>query len=142
MSKIAFVGGGSFGTALAVLLSKKGEECTIWCHSQSSVDEINNKRENERYLKGIKIPDSITAYSDLKEAVEGADVIVLSVPSKAIREVSKKVAPLLKGHEIIVTVAKGIEKQTLKRMSEIIEDEISKLPLDLKNEGSKSLGKA
>ncbi len=129
MSKVAFVGGGSFGTALAVLLSKKGEECTIWCHRQSSVDEINNKRENERYLKGIKIPDSITAYSDLKEAVEGADVIVLSVPSKAIREVSKKVASLLKGHEIIVTVAKGIEKQTLKRMSEIIEDEIKNHPI-------------
>ncbi|MEG2016883.1 MAG: NAD(P)H-dependent glycerol-3-phosphate dehydrogenase [Clostridium sp.] len=129
MSKVAFIGGGSFGTALAVLLAKKGEECTIWCHSQSSVDEINNKRENEKYLKGIKIPDSITAYGDLKEAVDGADVIVLSVPSKAIREVSKKVAPLLKGDEIVVTVAKGIEKHTLKRMSEIIEDEIKHHPI-------------
>lgn len=129
MSKVAFIGGGSFGTALAVLLAKKGEECTIWCHSQSSVDEINNKRENERYLKGIKIPESIRAYDDLKEAVEGAEVVVLSVPSKAIREVSKKVAPLLKGHEIVVTVAKGIEKHTLKRMSEIIEDEIKNHPI-------------
>lgn len=129
MSKVAFLGGGSFGTALAVLLAKKGEQCTIWCHSQSSVDEINNKRKNERYLKGIHIPENIIAYSELKQAVQGADIIVLSVPSKAIREVSRKVAPMLQGHEIVVTVAKGIEKHTLKRMSEIIAEEIENHPI-------------
>lgn len=129
MSKVSFIGGGSFGTALAVLLAKKGEECTIWCHSLKSVEEINIKRENERYLKGIKIPESIIAYSDLKEALEGADVVVLSVPSKAIREVSEKVSKLLKGNEIIVTVAKGIEKHSLKRMSEIIHEEIKNHPI-------------
>ncbi len=129
MSKVSFVGGGSFGTALAVLLAKKGEECTVWCHRQRSVDEINNKRENEKYLKGIHIPNNITAYSDLSEALKGSDVVVLAVPSKAIREVSRKVSPLLKGHEIIVTVAKGIEKHSLKRMSQIIEDEIKNHPI-------------
>lgn len=129
MSKVAFIGGGSFGTALAVLLSKQGEQCTIWCHSKSSVDEINNTRENKRYLKGITIPDDVKAYSELDEAIEDCKVIVLAVPSKAIREVSKKIAPLLKGNEIVVTVAKGIEKHSLKRMSEIIEDEIKNHPI-------------
>lgn len=124
MSKVSFIGGGSFGTALAILLAKKGEQCNIWCHRESSVVEINTKRENEKYLKGIRIPENVKAYSDLKEALEDAEVIVLSVPSKAIREVSRKMAPMLKGSEIIVTVAKGIEKHSLKRMSQIIEDEI------------------
>ncbi|MEG1255260.1 NAD(P)H-dependent glycerol-3-phosphate dehydrogenase [Clostridium sp.] len=129
MSKVSFIGGGSFGTALAVLLSKNGLECSIWCHRESAVSEINNERENSKYLEGITIPDNVTAYSDLKEALVDSEVVVLAVPSKAIRELSKKIAPLLKGNEIIVTVAKGIEKHTLKRMSEIIEDEIKNHPI-------------
>ncbi|MEG0306937.1 MAG: NAD(P)H-dependent glycerol-3-phosphate dehydrogenase [Clostridium sp.] len=129
MSKVSFVGGGSFGTALAVLLAKKGFECSIWSHRESTVNEINNKRENVKYLKGITIPSNVTAYSNLDEALVGSEVVVLAVPSKAIRELSQKVAPLLTGDEIIVTVAKGIEKHTLKRMSEIIEDEIKNHPI-------------
>lgn len=129
MEKVCFVGGGSFGTALAVLLASKGCECNIWCHSESSVNEINEERENKRYLKGVEIPKNITAYSDLEKAVAGCDVIVLAVPSKAIREVSKKVSSLLKGKEIIVTVAKGIEVHSLKRLSEVVEDEIKGHPV-------------
>lgn len=129
MNKIAFVGGGSFGTALAVLLSKKGLECSVWCHSENTVNDINVKRENTKYLKGIIIPEKVTAYSDIEETIKGSKVVVLAVPSKAIREMARKISSILKGDEIIVTVAKGIENHTLKRMSEIIEDEVKGHPI-------------
>lgn len=129
MNKISFVGGGSFGTALAVLLSKKGSECSVWCHSESTIDDINIRRENTKYLKGITIPEKVTAYSDIEKTIKNSQIVVLAVPSKAIREIARKVAPFLGGDEIIVTVAKGIEKYTLKRMSQIIEDEIKDHPI-------------
>lgn len=125
VKKVAFIGAGSFGTSLAVLIANKGYECSIWCHSESSVEEINLQRKNSRYLKGISIPKEVSAYSDMEEAIHGAHVIVLAVPSKAIREVSKKLSPLLKGDEIIVSVAKGIEKHTLKRLSQVIKEEVN-----------------
>lgn len=124
MKKISIIGGGSFGTAIAVLLSKNGLECSIWCHSKGTTNDINIYRENKKYLKGIIIPSNVKAYCDLQEALVDSEVVVLAVPSKAIRETSRKVAPLLKKNEIIVTVAKGIENHTLKRMSQIIEEEI------------------
>ncbi len=124
MKKISIIGGGSFGTAIAVLLSKNGLECSVWCHSKDTTNDININRENKKYLKGIIIPSNVKAYCDLQEALVDSEVVVLAVPSKAIRETSRKVAPLLKKNEIIVTVAKGIENHTLKRMSQIIEEEI------------------
>lgn len=129
MNKISFIGGGSFGTALAVLLSKKGSECSVWCHSESTIDDINIRRENTKYLKGTTIPEKVTAYSDIEKTIKNSQIVVLAVPSKAIREIARKVAPFLGGDEIIVTVAKGIEKYTLKRMSQIIEDEIKDHPI-------------
>jgi len=124
VKKISIIGGGSFGTAIAVLLSKNGLECSVWCHSKDTTNDININRENKKYLKGIIIPSNVKAYCDLQEALVDSEVVVLAVPSKAIRETSRKVAPLLKKNEIIVTVAKGIENHTLKRMSQIIEEEI------------------
>jgi len=129
VNKISFIGGGSFGTALAVLLSKKGSECSVWCHSESTIDDINIRRENTKYLKGTNIPEKVTAYSDIEKTIKNSQIVVLAVPSKAIREIARKVAPFLGGDEIIVTVAKGIEKYTLKRMSQIIEDEIKDHPI-------------
>lgn len=127
--KISFVGGGSFGTSLAVLLAKKEFEISVWCHSQGTVDEINNQRTNRKYLKDISIPDNVTAFSDIEPAVKDSDIVVLAVPSKAIREISKKVFPFLKDEAIIVTVAKGIEKHTLKRLSQVISEEIAGHPV-------------
>jgi glycerol-3-phosphate dehydrogenase (NAD(P)+) len=129
MLKVAFLGGGSFGTALAVMLGNKGIDTTIWTIDETGVEDINKKRENTKYLPGVTIPQNVTAYSDLNEAVKNSNVIVLSVPSQVIRTVSRQVASLLTKEQIVVTVAKGIEKGTLKTMSEIIEEEISNLPI-------------
>ena len=78
MSKVTFLGGGSFGTALAVLLAEKNNIVNIYNRDKTVVDEINIKRTNEKYMKDIKIPENVTAFGDIEKAVEGADYIVLS----------------------------------------------------------------
>jgi len=127
--KVAFLGGGSFGTALAVMLSNKGIHTSIWTIDEACVSDINVKRENHKYLPDVKISDNVTAYGNLQEAIKDCKIIVLAVPSQVIRTVARQVAPLLGKDQIIVTVAKGIEKGTLKTMSEIIEEEIKDLPI-------------
>ena len=91
MSKVTFLGGGSFGTALAVLLAEKNNIVNIYNRDKSVVDEINIRRTNEKYIKNIIIPDKVTAFGDIKEAVEGADYIVLSVPSHVIRSICRSI---------------------------------------------------
>lgn len=129
MLKVAFLGGGSFGTALAVMLAKKGIETTIWTIDEHGVEDINIKRENSKFLPEVTIPSNVTAYRELDKAIENSKVVVLAVPSQVIRIVSRQVAPLLNKDQILVTVAKGIEKGTHKTMSEIMEEEISTNPV-------------
>lgn len=129
MLKVAFLGGGSFGTALAVMLAKKGIETTIWTIDEHGVEDINIKRENSKFLPEVTIPSNVTAYRELDKAIENSKVVVLAVPSQVIRTVSRQVAPLLNKDQILVTVAKGIEKGTHKTMSEIMEEEVSTNPV-------------
>lgn len=129
MLKVAFLGGGSFGTALAVMLAKKGIETTIWTIDEHGVEDINIKRENSKFLPEVTIPSNVTAYRELDKAIENSKVVVLAVPSQVIRIVSRQVAPLLNKDQILVTVAKGIEKGTHKTMSEIMEEEVSTNPV-------------
>lgn len=129
MGDIAFIGGGSFGTALSIMLSKHGHKVSIWARDKNTIHDINIKRENIRYLPNITIPASVTAFSDLKEAVEGSKVVVLSVPSHAIREISKSIKEVVDKDVIIVSIAKGIEENSLKRLSEVIEEEIPNNPV-------------
>ncbi|MGL4730458.1 MAG: NAD(P)H-dependent glycerol-3-phosphate dehydrogenase [Clostridium sp.] len=129
MEKIAFLGAGSFGTALGIMLAKKGHEVAIWAHKEETIDDINIKRENIRYLPNIIIPNNVTGYKNMVEAIEGSDIIVLSVPSHAVREVSKEISKYVKPEQIIVTVAKGLENNTLKRLSEVMKEEIENNPI-------------
>ena len=129
MSKVAFLGGGSFGTALAIMLAKKGTEVNIWDRKLSVINDINIKRENIKYLPSVIVPAGVTAFIDIEEAISGSDIIVLAVPSHVIRELSKNIAPYLKQDQIIVSIAKGIEEGTLKRISEVIEEEIQSNPI-------------
>lgn len=124
MSKIAFLGGGSFGTALSILLGKKGYEVSIWDRDISVVDEINTKRTNERYIKNINIPENVMASNDIEEVLRDAEYIVFSVPSHVIRIICKKIKNNIKPEQTIVSIAKGIEEGTLKRISEIIKEEL------------------
>ncbi|MGN0144945.1 MAG: NAD(P)H-dependent glycerol-3-phosphate dehydrogenase [Clostridium sp.] len=125
MSKVTFLGGGSFGTALAVLLAEKNNIVNIYNRDKNVVDEINIKRTNEKYIKDIIIPDNVTAFEDIKKAVEGADYIVLSVPSHVIRSICRSIKGNIPEDVPIISIAKGIEEDSDKRLSVVIKEELN-----------------
>lgn len=124
--KISFIGGGSFGTSLAVMLSKKGYEINIWDRKQTTIDDINNKRENIKYLPKVVIPFGVTAYNDMEKVIDKCEIVVLSVPSHAIRSISKQVSKYICDDQIVVSIAKGIEEETGLRLSQVINEELPK----------------
>lgn len=122
--KVAIVGAGSWGTALAIVLADNGHEVRLWGHNPEQMDEINTRHTNKKYLPNIFLNDSIVGYSSLEDALDGIQIMVLAVPTKAIREVVGKINTFQKEPLMIVHVSKGIEPNTLLRISEMIEEEI------------------
>ncbi len=123
---VAVVGSGGFGTCLSMLLASKGIEVRQWCRDPDYASILNNRRENTRYLPGPKIPLNVWITSSLQDAVEGAHVVVIAVPSRAVRETVRNVAPFLEPGAKVLNVAKGIETGTFLRMSQVIGEELSK----------------
>lgn len=124
MEPVTVIGAGSWGTALALVLADNGLDVRIWGHKQAQVDEINTQHTNKKYLPDIILPKTIIGYSLLKEALNQVRTIILAVPTKAIREVLNKISGVHMSPLTIVAVSKGIEPDTLKRVSEVIEDEM------------------
>lgn len=124
MSNVAFLGGGSFGTALGILLANKGCKVNIYDRDKSVVDDINNNGKNDKYIKELKIPKNVTAYNDLDETLKEVKFVVLAVPSHVIRAVSKSLKDKLDKDIVIISIAKGIEEGTNLRLSEVIEEEL------------------
>jgi glycerol-3-phosphate dehydrogenase (NAD(P)+) len=129
MTQVTFIGGGTFGTALAAMLGNEGYKVAIWDRKEYIVDDINLNKQNKKYLKNSSILKNVTAYNDIEKAIDGSDIVVLAVPSHVIREISKKVSKYLKEGQIIVSIAKGIEEGTLKRLSSVINEEIANNPV-------------
>lgn len=124
MANVSVVGAGSWGTALAVLLSNNGNKVTMWSIVESEVELLKKEREHKGKLPGVKLPEDMIITNDLKEAVDKKEVIVLAVPSPYTRSTSHLLSPLVKDGQIIVNVAKGIEETSLLTLSDIIEEEI------------------
>jgi glycerol-3-phosphate dehydrogenase (NAD(P)+) len=124
MRKVSILGAGSWGTALAVILAKKGVEVNLWCRNETQASQLNKIRENIKYLPGVLLPQNIKVFSDLKEAVYSIECVVMSIPSHGIREVLQNLSPLLNSSAIIVNTAKGIEPQTLMRLSQVFNEEL------------------
>ncbi|SHI67910.1 glycerol 3-phosphate dehydrogenase (NAD(P)+) [Clostridium amylolyticum] len=124
MTKVAFLGAGSFGTALSLLLVSKGLEVSIWDRDEEVINNINNYRRNYKYTKDIYISELITAYNNIKETVQGCNYIVLAVPSHAIRSLCSKIKDIIPKDAIIISIAKGIEDKTNKRLSQVISEEL------------------
>lgn len=131
MNKVAFLGGGSFGTALAVLIANKGYEVNFWLRDEVQAKEINEHRRNIKYLKDIIIPENVTATADIETALEGVKYIVLTIPSFAVREMCERIKPFLKEEQLIVSLAKGIEEHSNLRLSEVIEETLNHSPVIL-----------
>lgn len=121
MKKVTVIGSGSWGTALAIMLAKEGHEVLIWARREDVVEELLQKRTNEKYLPGVTIPPEIQATTDRKAAVEGAEIIIFAVPSRAVRSTLEDFADILQKGQILVNVAKGLEDGTLLRLSEVME---------------------
>ena len=124
MAKISVIGSGGWGIALTILLYKNGHDLTIWSFDKREAEELKTTRENKTKLPNILLPEDIKVTDNLKEAVDNKDVLILAVPSKAIRSVSKSLKDIIKDNQIIVNVTKGLEEDTLKTMTDIIEEEL------------------
>lgn len=120
--KITVVGFGSWGTALAVLLAKKGYDVTVTARNIDHLAEVEFLRVNNKYLPQVKIPDNVKFDSNLLEAVSGANIILFAVPSQHFGNTLKKAVVNINKDAIIVNVAKGIDKKSLKRLSDIAKE--------------------
>lgn len=124
-SKIAVIGGGSFGTVLANLAAKNCQEVRLWVRSEESARAINATRINSRYLPNYSLNSNVAALSDLDRVFEGGlDAVIWCLPSNSCREQAKRLAPYLKGNEIVLHATKGVEPGTLKRISELLCEEL------------------
>lgn len=124
MANVGVLGAGSWGTALSVLLSDNGHEVTVWSIDENEVNMLNEKREHELKLPGVKLPDDMVITGNMRSAIQGKDFLVLAVPSPFTRSTARKMSPMVAEGQIIVDVAKGIEESTLMTLSRQIEQEI------------------
>ena len=121
MSEIAVIGGGAWGTGIAIVLGRKGtHRVRLWAHESDVCDSIMQHRFNERFLPGRRIPDSVTASNDLATALEGAHLVVSVMPSQHSRGLFARMRPLLAPQTLIVSATKGLEEGSLLRMTEVI----------------------
>ncbi|SDB48671.1 MULTISPECIES: NAD(P)H-dependent glycerol-3-phosphate dehydrogenase [unclassified Butyrivibrio] len=127
-NSIAVIGSGSWGIALAWRLWKNGSDVTLWARSRESAERLRTYREDKDKLPGVILDGSIKITDNLEGALKNKDMVVITVPSVAVREVCKKMKPYLmpeeEGHQIIVNCAKGIEAESLMLMSDVILDEL------------------
>lgn len=112
--KVAVLGAGSWGTALAMVLADNGHEVHLWGHNPVQIDEINLHHTNKKYLPEITLPATINGHSSLQESLAGIKTVILAVPTKAIREVIRKMIEVTSGPLVIVHVSKGIEPDSLR----------------------------
>ncbi len=120
--RVGVIGAGAFGTALSNLLASRGHSVKLWAYEAEVALAINERHENALYLPGISLAADLRATGDLAEAVDRAELVLLAVPSHVARAIVRQLAPLLPASIPIVTVAKGIENESLLTMTEVLED--------------------
>ncbi len=120
MGKVAVFGAGSWGTAFSIVLADAGNEVTIWGRRDDVCATINDRHENTDYLPGIELPSTVSATHDPERAVDGADIVVFAVPSQTFRENLTGWSDIVPSDAVMVSLMKGVELGTVKRMSEVI----------------------
>ncbi|WP_079409649.1 NAD(P)H-dependent glycerol-3-phosphate dehydrogenase [Paenibacillus ferrarius] len=123
-NKVSVLVAGSWGTALASVLADNGKQVLLWSRNEEQVKEINAKHTNHRFLQDVELSPLIVATHSLQEAVVDADAIVMVVPSAGMRDVAAQIRPFLKKDALIIHATKGFETGTLKRMTEVLSDEL------------------
>jgi glycerol-3-phosphate dehydrogenase (NAD(P)+) len=121
MSRIAVIGAGAWGTALAVSLANRGGHVlSLWAHSPAHAEELAETGLNTRYLPGFVLPADIFITSDLNTVIDGAEILLCVTPSQALRSVMRQIAPSLLPTQILLSASKGIEEKTFLRMSQVM----------------------
>lgn len=122
--KVAVIGSGGWGTAIAILLAKKGNNVYLWSWIQEETDRLNRDRENKEFLPGVKFPENITCTHDMGECVREAELIITAAPSPATRTTAKQLSPHVADGQKLINISKGLEEGTLLRLSEVYKQEI------------------
>lgn len=120
MTRICVLGAGSWGTAFSLVLADAGNDVTLWARREEVCETINRRRENTDYLPGVELPAKVTATHDTERALADAEVVVFAVPSQTFRANLEEWAPYVPRSAVMVSLMKGVELGTLKRMSEVI----------------------
>lgn len=118
--RVAVVGGGSWGTAFAVMLSERHRDVSLWVREPEVCDAIRRERRNPAFLPGIAVPDSVRATTDLGEALDGRTIVAVAIPSRHLRGVAERFAPHVGPDASVVSLAKGLEGGTLLRMTQVL----------------------
>lgn len=129
MEKIAVLGAGSWGTALSLVLADNNYHVNLWTYKEEQKNEINQYHRNNRYLQ-VSLPETIVAYTDLEAAIRDVKAIIMVVPTKAIREVTRNLNSFVNPKQTIIHASKGIEPGTLKRVSQMIAEELDRYEYD------------
>lgn len=123
MADFTIFGMGGFGLSLAVMLNNFGHNVTVWSAFEQEVEDIRRDGENKQKLPGVRISDEIRLTNDIS-LVNGADIVIFGIPTRKLREVAQKAAPHMSVNTVVVNTGKGLEDDTLKRMSEVLEEEL------------------
>ncbi|MDD5542049.1 MAG: NAD(P)-dependent glycerol-3-phosphate dehydrogenase [Acidobacteriia bacterium] len=119
MKKIGIIGGGNWGTALAVVLAKQGHAVKLWAYEKEVVESINRIHENCLFLESYEIPENVVATDSIETAVQGAEIVIGVMPSHHARRLYTQIIPLLRDGTVFVSATKGIEEDSLERMSQV-----------------------
>lgn len=122
--KICVVNAGGWGTALSILLAKKGYEVRLWARRPELAEQIARERENVAYLPGVPVPEGVHPTSELEDAVTGASTLVLAPISRAMRTVAREIAPYIRADQLVIHGSKGLDTETLMTGRQVLEEEL------------------
>ena len=122
--KAAVIGTGAWGTTLAMLLAGHGRDVMLWARTEEEARRLADERQNAYRLPDFEFPEGLSITFDLEEAARDADVVIVAVPSHAMRENTRRLAPLMNGRALVMSAAKGLERGTGKRMSRVLTEEL------------------
>lgn len=125
---VSIIGAGAWGTTLACMIALKGIKVKVWAYKKETCEDINKFRENREFLPGIAIPAGVSASGELPGVIDGSRFVILASPSHTLRQLLKKIAPLVCDKNDFISVIKGIEENSFKCVSEIVAEEFEKLP--------------
>ena len=128
MAKFTILGMGGFGLSLAVMLNNFGHDVTVWTKFMQEIEDIKRDGEYKQKLPGVKISDEIELTDDIS-SVNGAEIVIFGIPTRKVREVAQQAAPHISPESVIVNTGKGLEDNSLKRMSEVLAEEIPNNPI-------------